>query len=240
MIYLIKEPAVDGSQEMDIVNNMSGYWDDFEDYGLEGSDNDFDEFLEECIKVIDEEFRELNDDFFPAHIGKENARKLYDLVREVRPGLVVETGVANGLSTSSLLKALDDNDRGDLFSIDLPVTAEREESSEGRKGAVIPPGRTSGWAIPTYLRDRWTLRQGNTYYELPKLLEELSEIEIFLHDSGHSYETMMFEYTSAWYHLREDGFILSDNISRNSAFRDFSEAEDLQRYRLGELGLLKK
>lgn len=41
------------------------------------------------------------------------------LVRILRPTVVIETGVANGISSAFILKALDKNNEGMLYSIDL-------------------------------------------------------------------------------------------------------------------------
>jgi hypothetical protein len=53
----------------------------------------------------------------------------------------------------------------------------------------------------------------------------LGSIDIFIHDSEHSYENMMFEYMTAWDHLKEGGILLSDDTNLNKAFSDFSAKE---------------
>jgi hypothetical protein len=50
----------------------------------------------------------------------------------------------------------------------------------------------------------------------------LGSIDIFIHDSEHSYENMMFEYITAWHYLKEGGILLSDDTNLNKAFSDFS------------------
>ena len=45
---------------------------------------------------------------------------LYLLIRKYYPEVVVETGVAQGVSSMFILQAMDDNDHGSLVSIDLP------------------------------------------------------------------------------------------------------------------------
>src|SRR6266480_7212838 len=51
------------------------------------------------------------------------ARLAYALCRALKPSVVMETGVAYGVSTAFLLKALDVNRNGRLHSIDLPPLA---------------------------------------------------------------------------------------------------------------------
>src|SRR5665213_1629896 len=52
-------------------------------------------------------------------VAQETAVFLYLLVRLRRPSLVVETGVANGISSTSILLALAKNGHGRLVSIDV-------------------------------------------------------------------------------------------------------------------------
>lgn len=63
---------------------------------------------------------------------------LYVLARELKPEVIVETGVASGVSTLFFLQALEDNGSGKLYSVDLPNV---EEASK------MPPGYKSGWII---------------------------------------------------------------------------------------------
>lgn len=210
------------------------------EFGPEGMDvrsEHIDEYIDTITQKVEDEFSE-HPDYHPATLGRESGRKLYFLLLKKKPDIVVETGVCNGFSSAVILKALDENQNGRLFSVDLPVSI--DEVEEGM-GAVIPPGKDSGWVIPDELRDRWTLREGDTYYQLPKVFEDLSGgVDIFLHDSGHSYETMMFEFAIAWRHLKEKGLLLADNIDHSRGFSDFVEAKEVVPYRLGNLGLMKK
>lgn len=180
----------------------------------------------------------MDGEYYPASLGKLSGRKLYGLIREKKPEIILETGVANGFSTSVILKALEDNDKGLLYSIDMPVFTDDED--EERKGAVIPAGRSSGWVVPDDLRGKWTFIKGNTFYKLPEIHEKLKSIDIFLHDSEHSYHAMMFEFSIGWKHLTKGGYLLADNIERNQAFHDFAEAKETKKYRMGDLGMMIK
>ncbi|MBS3737236.1 class I SAM-dependent methyltransferase [Candidatus Bipolaricaulota bacterium] len=202
-------------------------------------------FIEQRIRKIDEKFAQLNDrthqdgTYSPSYLGQSNSKKLYDLLRQEKPGVVIETGVCNGLSTATILKALQDNQKGKLYSVDLPRTTESRSRS-----AVIPAGEKPGWAVPDDLKARWEFRKGNTIYRTPEILEELTregqDIDIFLHDSEHSFEAMMIEFSLAWKHLVPGGFLLADNVNFSPAFDLFAEGKGLQKYSLGEMGLLRK
>jgi predicted O-methyltransferase YrrM len=140
----------------------------------------------------------------------EYRRALYIMTRILEPEIVIETGVFHGYSSFSILSALKENNKGYLHSIDLP-------------SPKLPPGKKPGWVVPENLRSRWDLRFGKSSELLPGLLEEVKEVDIFLHDSEHSYENMSWEYKTAWDSIRKGGLLLSHDVSQNPAFREFAK-----------------
>jgi predicted O-methyltransferase YrrM len=158
--------------------------------------------------------------------GYDEGLRLYRLLRDLRPRVSVETGVCNGVSTAFLLLALDDNEAGELYSIDLPEVAGEEYEPgtfwDGKGGAVIPPGKEPGWMVPPTLRERWHLVLGRSQEELPPLLARVGGIDFFMHDSEHSYECMSFEFRTAWEALREGGVLVADDVNVNAAWDEFA------------------
>ena len=151
---------------------------------------------------------------------------LYLICRLLGPERVVETGVASGTSSAYILKAMEANARGTLDSIDLPnyeeVLTQTRPDVYRAACSIVSPGREVGWAIPPGLKGRWSLHIGPSSELLPKVLEAAGPIDLFLHDSEHTYETMIFEYRTAWPHLRTGGVLLSDDVGWNAAFPDFA------------------
>ena len=175
---------------------------------------------------------------FHAHISKalgetyfgavRSAEHLYVIVRISNPEIVVETGVAAGVSSAFILKALQDNNRGILYSIDLPDYDQEYLPNlklQGKfPGVVIPEYvKGPGFAIPENVKGRWVLNIGKSKDVLLPLLNRISRVDIFLHDSEHTYENMMLEYATAWDYLPAGGLLLSHDIGWNSAFRDFTK-----------------
>lgn len=155
-------------------------------------------------------------------------RALYTMIRILKPEIVIETGVFEGHSSLSILSALKENTKGFLYSIDLP-------------SPDLPSGKVPGWIVPEHLRKRWDLRAGNSSDLLPTLLEEVKDVDIFLHDSEHSYENMYWEYKTAWTHLRKGGLLLSHDVSQNAAFKDFAKhVSEEYYYMLKNLGGIKR
>ena len=68
--------------------------------------------------------------------------------------------------------------------------------------------------------------------ELPKLLSSLKSIDMFLHDSKHTYEHMMWEFDTIWPSLSDDGILVSDDTNWNTSFVDFSSKVDRKNIQL--------
>jgi len=150
--------------------------------------------------------------------------------------VVVETGVARGLTTRVVLEALEANDHGRLYSVDLPPPLAKDRLTN-----------EVGAAVTDELKARWTLIEGSSRRRLPGLLRELGAIDMFIHDSRHTRRNIRFELRLAWNALRPGGLILADDIQSTVAFEESIEAfgrpqavvcmSDDQR---GRFGLIKK
>lgn len=160
---------------------------------------------------------------------------LYPLVRMTQPNIVIETGVEHGLSSALILCALHQNEKGMLWSIDLPLRPhgkidQRFDNiiidSDNPQSVISPDGKRHvvGQLVPEYLKDRWRLILGDAKEELPKLINKFEEISIFFHDSLHTYGHMLFEFQTVWPKLRKGGFLLSHDIFLNKAFIDFCKS----------------
>jgi len=130
---------------------------------------------------------------------------IWCLVRHLRPARVIETGVGHGITTRFILEAMQRNGCGHLWSIDLPP---RDPSI----------ARQVGVAVEGPCAERWTLLRGTSRQHLPKLLAQLGEIDLFIHDSMHTARNVRFEVRQAQRALQRNGFIVVDDIDVNSAF----------------------
>jgi len=185
----------------------------------------------QLIHTLESELRKYN---FPlgTMLTPLRAPILYAIVRVLKPLTVVETGVASGVSTTLILKALSLNRSGCLFSIDMPNLDPL---------ARLPEGKNVGWLVPDDLKGRWHLILGLSKDKLKPLLQELGSIDLFLHDSEHSYENMIFEFKVAWFFLKKGGVLLADDATVNNAFRDFVRANKPAYWTtFGGLGAIRK
>jgi Methyltransferase domain len=136
---------------------------------------------------------------------------LYALVRSLRPSTVLETGVANGHSSFFLLRALHANGHGTLHSIDL--TAE--------VGCLLSDEERARWRLHVLKPKR---RRDNFL----QILDALPPIDLFLHDSDHSYFWQSFELQAALKELSAGGILASDDCDGRYAFLDVCQKANLR------------
>jgi hypothetical protein len=142
---------------------------------------------------------------------------LWCATRHTQPQRVVETGVARGISSRVMLEALARNGNGHLWSIDLPH----------------PANYQLGIAVTDRLRRNWSLRLGTSKVLLPELLDELGQIDLFMHDSLHTARNVEFELHLAWRHLRPGGMLFADDVHKSLGFHRFVQAENVQSWFVG-------
>lgn len=138
------------------------------------------------------------------------ARSIWCLIRHLAPDKVVETGVGHGITSRIILEALGQNGRGHLWSIDLPPLEKVWQ-------------REIGIAVDDRQRDRWSYIKGSSRLKLPKLLSQLGQLDIFIHDSLHSERNVRFELDRAWPLLRPGGAFVVDDVDVNWGFRSFTQ-----------------
>jgi len=153
---------------------------------------------------------------FPAIYNGDSALAAfcYAVTRALHPKHAVETGVCYGVTSAHILKAMEMNGEGHLDSIDVPPLGKDADKQVGR-------------FIPEELRSRWTLHRGMSRRLLRPLLDQLGSIDLFVHDSLHTYENMRDEFAVAWPSLRRGGVLVSDDVQGNSAFQELAARPDV-------------
>ena len=174
---------------------------------------------EPALRELEESTRRLladirHEDTYTPHWAADSvmARLCYLACRVTSPEIVFETGVAYGVSSAFILRALEMNGHGKLHSVDLPPLRKDYE-------------RYWGIAVPDGLRGRWRLHRGTSTRILPRLLEENPTIDLFVHDSLHTHRNMRREFDAVWPHLREGGLLLADDVERNRAFGELRQKD---------------
>jgi len=138
------------------------------------------------------------------------AHAVWCTVLHQHPSVVLETGVARGVTSRIVLEALIRNDQGHLWSIDLPHPFEKK--LHGQTGAVVPAS----------FRVRWSYIEGSSRRRLPSLLRSLDRVDLFIHDSLHTARNTRFEMELALSAMASGGIMIIDDISTHQGFGDFA------------------
>ena len=123
----------------------------------------------------------------------------YALVRATQPDQVVETGTHLGLGSCAIAAALLRNGHGSLTTIDVDPEA--------------------GYLIGEPWASVIQRRIGNSI----DLLAELRDVDMFLHDSLHTYDHETRELAAVEPNLHAKAILLSDNAHESSALSDWAE-----------------
>ena len=132
-------------------------------------------------------------------------RGWYALARALRPQVIIEAGVHDGLGSLLLLRALERN---------------AEEGHDGRLVSIdINPA--CGWLVGS--DPRWELCIAATRDVLADILRQSSPVGMFIHDSLHTYENQRFEFRTAAAHLAPGGVLISDDAHITNALFETCE-----------------
>lgn len=164
----------------------------------------------------------------------------YVLVRVMRPSVILETGGTPGKSSAFMLRALERNEAGRLITIDQPPQEILSRIRVSEIHSKRPASVESNWCVPVWLRDRQKVVLGRAEDHLPRVLSELREIDMFIHDSDHSYAHMQWELKTACPFVRSDGVVWCDDIRTNDAWRDFCHDHRLRPLNFTSVGVARK
>ena len=129
---------------------------------------------------------------------------VYLICRKMRPQKVVETGVEKGGTSHMILQALDRNNSGRLWSIDI--------------GSLFYRGRfvlDIGPLVEDRTKARWKLIKGDAQEVMGDVLGETGDIDVFCAGQGHTYEVQKHEGMHGWPCLRSGGVFVLDRADWN-------------------------
>lgn len=136
---------------------------------------------------------------------------LYNLCEATQSCKVLETGVAYGWSTLSILLSLSNRPNALLISVDMPY------AKAGNEFFV-------GTVVPNQLRNSWILFRESDFTGIPKAISKLGELDLCHYDSDKSYLGRRRSNKLIWKALKKNGLFISDDISDNIGFKEFCES----------------
>ena len=134
---------------------------------------------------------------------------LYFITRLRKPKIVVETGVAAGFSSQSILSALNNNKFGTLYSSDFPYFR------------ITNPEKYIGFVVDEKLKKNWNLYIEGDEYALPKIVKNFDKIDLFHYDSDKSYNGRRNALKIIEKYIDDNTIIIIDDIQDNLFFYDF-------------------
>jgi hypothetical protein len=137
-------------------------------------------------------------------------RAVWCVALHTRPEVVIETGVAHGVTSRIVLEALEQNNLGHLWSIDLPFPFDPRLHAE------------TGVAVTDACRPRWSYLEGSSRQRLPPLVAEVGHVEMFIHDSLHTARNTLFEIEQAASAMPVGGVMVIDDIGSHEGFAVFA------------------
>jgi predicted O-methyltransferase YrrM len=199
------------------------FWDYFEKRNIPISE--VRSILKESRQVVDYERSMLKTGRY-WQITKDEVRSIYSVIRERKPEIVIETGMGSGVSTVSILSAM--NDKGKLISIDPGLPYGKGD-------------REVGFIIPSSMKSNLVYVKGTSSERLEGVLRTLPRLDVFFHDSDHSYQNVKFELGLVWPKIKENPLILIDNYDWSEAAMDFAKEKNLKLRNLADdLALLSR
>ncbi len=136
---------------------------------------------------------------------------IYFIVRKIKPDIAIETGVASGWSSSSILTAISANSRGTLFSSDLPYP--------NIKGS----DKVVGLIVDDKLKKNWNLYLGEDRVSLPKILSKVESVDFLHYDSNKTVVGRELVWKLVEPCLSQNALVIFDDIQDNYHFRDLME-----------------
>ena len=119
--------------------------------------------------------------------------------------MIIETGVANGITTNAIMKALEESGAGgELHSFDVLPETNKAYLGEGNWNFHLLKGKS-------------------VHNHIKTVVNSLPKIDVWVHDSNHGYRWQKFEYLLALSVLNKNGILISDDIDASSAWGELAE-----------------
>ena len=137
---------------------------------------------------------------------------LYSLIKANNSKLIIETGVANGITTNAIMKALEESGaNGELNSFDVLPETSKAYSGVGN------------WKFHL-------LKGKNVHKQIKSVVSSLPKVDVWVHDSNHGYRWQKFEYLLALSVLGKNGILISDDIDSSSAWGELAKTHFRKSY----------
>ena len=143
---------------------------------------------------------------------------IYFLMICFKPNIVLETGVAAGLSSRCILEAINKNNKGTLYSSDLPYFR------------LNNPEKNIGIMVPNSLKNNWHLEILGDEKNIKKFKQIINYVDIVIYDSDKRYIGKSNFFKSINNLIKEDSIIVIDDIHNDSFFIEYVKEKNYKNW----------
>lgn len=162
-----------------------------------------------------------------SNIPREFSFAIYNFIKKEKPSLVIEIGMAFGVSTLSILTALKENGKGRLISID-PF-----QNDSMWKGLGLLNVKRAGFS---HLH---TLVEELDYLALPKFITEGHKVDFAYIDGWHTFDYALLDFFYLDKLLNENGVVTFNDCGWRSVHKVLKFLRTHRSYKEIEVGLSK-
>ena len=134
---------------------------------------------------------------------------IYFLMINFKPNIILETGVAAGLSSRCILEAIKKNSKGILYSSDFPYFR------------LDNPEKYIGIMVPEELKKNWRLEILGDEKNIKKFKLEIDYADIILYDSDKRYSGKINFFKAINNLIRPNSIIVVDDLHNDSFFLEY-------------------
>lgn len=184
--------------------------------------NESNSFEIQILKYSKEKLKNIN-----VKLGGGACTKLiYFLVRFLKPKVTIETGVASGMSSLAILKAIEKNKIGKLYSSDFPYFRLKN------------PEKYIGVLVDKLKYPKWRLEIEGDMLNLKKFVKEIRDedgIDFFHYDSDKTYDGKKKSFRILKKLFKPESILIFDDIQDDNFFYDLTSKVDAN-YRVFKVG----
>ena len=160
------------------------------------------------IKSIEKENQKILSKINVKLGGGANQELLFFLTRFLKPNIVLETGVAAGHSSKVILKAIERNKKGLLYSSDFPYFR------------IKNPEKYIGILLKEKLKQNWNLAIEGDEINLRRFFKVIKKIDLFHYDSDKSYNGKKKVFNLIIEKMSKGSVMIFDDIQDDTFFKD--------------------
>jgi len=134
---------------------------------------------------------------------------IYFLIINFKPNIILETGVAAGLSSRCILEAIKKNSKGILYSSDFPYFR------------LDNPEKYIGIMVPEELKKNWRLEILGDEKNIKKFKLEIDYADIIFYDSDKRYSAKINFFKSINNLIKSNTIIVVDDLHNDSFFLEY-------------------